>query len=226
MSHSAEENSSDRPEDPARTVRIGYTERDAAIEVLRSAAGDGRISVEELEERMVQFESAHVPIDLDEVLGDLTSELPSDRARAAANSARHGDLARTGIGPGWSPDEREILHAPWTGLIRRGRWPVVPYLRCEPAGVLLELNFLEVITDLSLIDIDVAAQTGTLKLVVPEGWGVDITELKRTKVAVITFKANEAAREGHPTVRVHGNIRSGVLQARGPNFLERRNLRQ
>lgn len=226
MSHSAEENSPDEPDDPARTVRIGYAERDAAIEALRAAAGDGRISIEELEERMVRVESARFPIDLDEVLGDLTSDLPSDRARAAANSAQHGELARTGTGPGWSPDEREILHPSWTGLTRRGRWPVVPYLRCEPAGVLLELNFLEVITDLSLIDIDVAARTGTLKLVVPDGWGVDITELKRTKIAVITFKANETAREGHPTIRVHGNIRSGVLQARGPNFLERRNLHQ
>lgn len=224
MSHSAEENSPDRADNPARTVRIGYIERDAAIEILRGAAGDGQISVEELEERMVRVESARFPVDLDEVLGDLTSALPSDRARAVANGAWHGPLTRTG--PGWSPDEREILHSPWTGLIRRGRWPVMPYLRCEPAGVLIELNFLEVITDLSLIDIDVAARTGTLKLVVPEEWGVDITELKRAKLAVITFKANESAREGHPTIRVHGNIRSGVLQARGPNFRERRNLRR
>lgn len=33
-------------------MRIGYPERDAAIETLRTAAGEGRIMLDELEERM------------------------------------------------------------------------------------------------------------------------------------------------------------------------------
>lgn len=212
--------------DPARTLRIGYPERDAAIETLRKAAGDGRIRLDELEERIERVESSRFPIDLDEVLADITSDLPSARVRAEFEAACAGEVATPRSGPGWSDEDREVLHAPWTtGLIRRGRWPVPAFLRCEPAGVLLELNFLEVNTDLKVIDLEVAARTGTLKLVVPESWGVDITDLQRRAFAVITFKANEAAEEGCPTIRVNGSIGSGVLQAVLPNRRQARMLR-
>lgn len=209
--------------DPARTMRIGHSERDAAIETLRRAAGDGRITLDELEERMRRVESAHFPIDLDEVLSDVTFELPSTHARAEVDAARGADVAAGRSGAGWSAANREVLHAPWTtGLVRRGRWPVPAFLRCEPAGVLLELDFLEVSTDLKIIDIEVAARTGTLKLVVPEGWGVDITGLQRRAIAVVTFKANEVAKEGSPTIRVHGSLGAGVLQALLPGRRKRR----
>ncbi|WP_135537680.1 hypothetical protein [Brevibacterium sp. S111] len=97
-----------------------------------------------------------------------------------------------------------------------------PYLHCKPAGRLLELNFLDIITGLTSIDIRVSARTGTLKIVVPDSWGVDISELDRSRIAVITFKANAAPIDKHPVVRVRGNIGSGVLQALGPNRRERR----
>lgn len=209
--------------DPARTRRIGHTERDAAIDTLRKAAGDGRITLDELEERMERVESARFPGDLDEVLTDVTSDLPSARASADVGGVRAGDVATRGSGAGWSAANREVLHAPrTTGLIRRGRWPVPAFLRCEPAGVLLELNFLEVSTDLKVIDIEVAARTGTLKLVVPESWGVDITDLQRRAIAPITFKANETAEGDCPTIRVHGSLGAGVLQALLPNRRQRR----
>ncbi|MCD1285592.1 MULTISPECIES: DUF1707 domain-containing protein [unclassified Brevibacterium] len=214
-----------QPEDPARTMRIGHPECDAAIETLRKAAGEGRISLDELEERMERVESARFPIDLDEALADVTPDRPSAHARAEADGIRADDLASRRSGAGWSTENREIVHAPWTtGLIRNGRWPVPAYLRCEPAGVLLELNFLEVSTDLKIIDIEVAARTGTLKLVVPDDWGVDIADLQRRSIAVIAFKANQAAEEGSPTIRVHGSIGAGVLQVLLPNRRQRRKL--
>jgi hypothetical protein len=219
--------SSDEPTgesgDPARTIRIGYSERDAAIETLREAAGDGRITLDELEERMGRVESARFPVDLDEVLSDVTSDLPSARARAEVDGARGVDVVAGRSGVGWSAANREVLHAPWTtGLVRRGRWPVPAFLRCEPAGVLLELDFLEVSTGLKVIDIEVAARTGTLKLVVPESWGVDITELQRRAIAVVTFRANEVAEDGCPMIRVHGNLGAGVLQVLLPGRRRRR----
>ncbi|TGD38004.1 MULTISPECIES: DUF1707 SHOCT-like domain-containing protein [Brevibacterium] len=208
----------DQSDDPSRTVLIGDNERDHAIETLRAAAGDGRITIVELEERMELVEAARFPIDLDRPLAGLGTELPSTQILTGAT----GTQRSAGSGYGWSPDNREVLRAPWNGLIRRGRWLVSPYLHCKPAGRLLELNFLDVITGLTSIDIRVSARTGTLKIVVPDSWGVDISELDRSRIAVITFKANAAPIDKHPVVRVRGNIGSGVLQALGPNRRERR----
>ncbi|HJA61959.1 MAG TPA: hypothetical protein H9788_12810 [Candidatus Brevibacterium intestinavium] len=49
--------------------------------------------------------------------------------------------------------------------------------------------------------------------------------MARSPIAVVTFKANEAAREGSPTIRVRGSVGSRVFIARGPNYRQRRRLR-
>lgn len=213
-----------RPDCPDHRIRIGDVERDAAIEALRTAAGEGRITVEELDDRMELVAVARFPVDLDRVLADIVTELPSELSGTVVR--RTPDDSAIETRPGEAPGNREILRSPWTGLIRQGRWPVQPYLRCEPAGALLELNFLEVVSDLEIIDIDVAARTGTLKLIVPDSWGVDSTGLARSPIAVITFKANESARDGYPTIRVRGSIGSGVFIARGPSFRQRRRMKR
>lgn len=212
------------PDHRGQSVRIGDVERDAAIEVLRMAAGEGRITVEELDDRMELIAVARFPADLDRVLADIVTELPSEQSWTVVRGTPDGLPIETRLGE--SPGNREILRAPWTGLTKHGRWPVKPYLRCEPAGVLLELNFLDVDTDLEVMDIDVAARTGTLKLIVPDSWGVDSTGLARSPISVITFKANESAQEGYPTIRVRGSIGSGVFIARGPNFRQRRSMKK
>lgn len=77
---SAEDNSAQPSEDPALTARIGYVERDAAVEILRTAAGAGRITLAALEERMELVVAARFPIDLDQALEGVVTELPSARA--------------------------------------------------------------------------------------------------------------------------------------------------
>lgn len=58
------------------------------------------------------------PPDLDRVLEDIVTELPSERAEAAGETAP-GRAASETL-PGESPGNREILRSPWTGLIRQG----------------------------------------------------------------------------------------------------------
>lgn len=85
-------------------MRIG----DAAIETLKKTAGEGRITLDDLEDRMERVQSARFPIDLDEVLADVTSELPSQRVRAEADGGSSDDVAVRRSGVGWSAESREI----------------------------------------------------------------------------------------------------------------------
>jgi hypothetical protein len=85
---------------------------------LRKTAGSGRITVEELDDRMELVAAARFPADLDRVLEDIVTELPSERAEAAGETAP-GRAASETL-PGESPGNREILRSPWTGLIRQG----------------------------------------------------------------------------------------------------------
>ncbi|MDN6123373.1 MAG: DUF1707 domain-containing protein, partial [Brevibacterium sp.] len=177
MSHSTPDSPGNGPaeNDPAKTFRIGHKERDEAIEVLREAAGDGRITVEELDERMDKIQTARFPIDLDEVLSDLTTNLPSDRFRPGSALTRSNpagqDLAASGP---------LVLKASWENELRRAKWQVPPYIRCEPTMSNVELNFLEVDTDLEVIDVEVVAGMGSVIVVVPDDWAVNTDALTKS----------------------------------------------
>lgn len=213
--------SSPEPPDPARTLRIGHKERDEAIELLREAAGDGRITVDELDERMEAVQAAKHPIDLDVVLGDLTTDLPSDRYRPRAEVARRLPPAQSAYG--WDPVDPLVIKATWDSEHRRGRWQVPPYIRCEPSMSTIELNFLEVDTDLRTIDIDVVAGAGTLVIVVPDEWAVNVDDLAKSWGSVKSA-ANAVPAPGAPTVVVSGSVGMGSFRARFANYFDRRRM--
>ncbi len=221
--------------DPARTFRIGHRERDEAIDVLRQAAGDGRITVEELDERMEQVQAARYPADLDEVLADLTTDLPSHRFRREPPGLGPGFGPVVGRGgapsplphpdreDGWDRQHPLVCRATWEGLNRRGRWRVPPFIRCEPSASNIELNFLEVTTDLREIFIEVVAGMGSVTVVVPDDWGVDVDHLSKSWGSVKTV-VNAIPTGENPTIFVSGSIGMGTFKARFANYFDRRRL--
>ena len=165
--------------DPAKTFRIGHRERDEAIEILREAAGDGRITVDELDERMEKVQSAKFPVDLDEVLSDLITELPSDRFRptSAVSPIDNRALALQGR------DRLDplIIRAGWESEVRRANWAVPPSPSAwNRAMSNIELNFLEVETALETIDVEIIAGLGSVTVVIPDDWAVNVDALSKT----------------------------------------------
>jgi hypothetical protein len=207
--------------DPAKTFRIGHKERDEAIEVLREAAGDGRITVDELDERMEKVQAAKFPIDLDEVLSDLTTELPSDRFRPTSAIASPHDRAQ----PLQGHDRFDplVIKAGWESVIRRARWAVPPFIRCEPSMSNIELNFLEVDTDLDTIEVEIVAGLGSVTVVIPEDWAVNVDHLSKTLGSVKSV-VNAVPTGRKPVVRVGGSIGMGSFKARFANYFDRRRL--
>ncbi|MGO3024042.1 MAG: DUF1707 SHOCT-like domain-containing protein [Brevibacterium sp.] len=207
--------------DPAKIFRIGHKERDEAIEILREAAGDGRITVDELDERMEKVQAAKFPIDLDAVLADLTTELPSDRFRPTsglAPAAGHAMAIQ-----GHDRFDPLVIKAGWESEVRRARWAVPPLIRCEPSMSNIELNFLEVETDLEVIEIEVVAGMGSVTVVIPDDWAVNVDQLSKSWGSVKSVV--DAVPTGRrPLVRVGGSIGMGSFKARFANYFDRRRL--
>src|SRR5579872_917264 len=86
-----------RTPDPA-TMRASHEDRDRVVEQLRVAAGDGRLSPEELDERLERALSARTYADL----VPLTADLPAspDAARLPASRTAPKDLMKIQCGSG------------------------------------------------------------------------------------------------------------------------------
>ena len=71
---------------PASGLRVGHAERDAIAGILQEAAADGRLGMDELDERLGVALQAKTYGDLEPLVADLSVELPwrsSGRALAA-----------------------------------------------------------------------------------------------------------------------------------------------
>jgi hypothetical protein len=61
----------------AANIRVGDRERDAVAAMLQKAGADGRLSMEELDNRLEAALRARTYADLDPLVADLSVELPS-----------------------------------------------------------------------------------------------------------------------------------------------------
>ena len=103
--------------EPTAGIRASDAERDATVERLSSATGDGRLTLEEFSQRMEQATVAKTRAELDRLVADLPAE-PAV-AGAVAASARLPGTSRRSAG---------------CGCPGRGGWPVTSSWPASSAG--------------------------------------------------------------------------------------------
>ncbi|MEU4097315.1 DUF1707 domain-containing protein [Streptomyces sp. NPDC026673] len=188
----------------APALRASHADRDRVVDILSVAAGDGRLSADELDERVEAALSART---LDE-LAPLTADLPAGSGTPGMAAADVKDVVRV--------DHRG-------GSFRRvDRW-IVPRrmeVRSEWGEVVLDFTRAVITQDTLRIDVDVRG--GSLVLVTRPGVVVDADELA---VSFGKVDIRPAAGPGAPvTLRVElvGELEFGQVRARPP----RRTFRQ
>ncbi|MCF3130314.1 DUF1707 SHOCT-like domain-containing protein [Streptomyces olivochromogenes] len=167
-------------------VRASHADRDRVVDTLTVAAGDGRLTAEELDERV---EAALTARTLGE-LSALTADLP---ASAGAPSAK--DVVRieqqggsTSRGDGWVVPRRLEIESAW-------------------GDVTLDLTGAVITHDALRIDLDMRG--GTLRLVTPPGVVVDTDALV---LGYAKIKSRPAGDSGTPVllrVEIHGRMSYG-----------------
>jgi Domain of unknown function (DUF1707) len=159
---------------PREDKRATHEDRDRVIDVLRLAAGDGRLTLEELDERVGAALTART-------YGELTalvSDLPTARDTPA--------------GPPGAPGPKDLvrIECRHSGARRDGQW-LVPrriQLRVSTGGV--TLDFTQATLSWPALQIDVEAHgSGLITLVTRPGIMVDTDDLeirRRSTVKVLT----------------------------------------
>jgi hypothetical protein len=180
---------------PESDLRASHADRDRVADVLRIAAGDGRLTAEELDERLEAALSARTMGEL----AALTADLPS-AADGGAVGAK--DVVRI---------EQEGASA------RRGEdWVVPRRMEIHSAWGEVTLDFTEAVITYDTLRIDLDMRGGALRLVTRPGVVVD-TDALVTNYAKI--KTRRAALSDAPVVlrvEVAGELRFGQVEVRPP----------
>ncbi|MEP6799992.1 MAG: DUF1707 domain-containing protein [Lapillicoccus sp.] len=198
-------------------LRVGHHEREATIAVLRSAAGEGRLTSGELAQRIDTTLAARTFADLDDVVSDLPVARPSTELLRPA--PYDPSLA------GMDPDHRRQITAGMSSYVERGVWVVPPYLFVRAGAGSVRLDFLQAICPHPVVDIAVSGGLGSVTLVLPLGWGANLDQVGKG-MGSLSNKVSSVAEPGQPLLILHGTSGIGSIRVRYANWLDRRRLRR
>lgn len=183
-------------------IRASDAERDATMDQLRDAAADGRLSLEELADRLEAAGRAATRREL----SALTADLPSPA----------GPLARA---PAGTVTVSSRTSAVFGDLRRSGRWVVPRSSRWESVfgDVVLDLREAQVTGD--EIEIDAGTVFGDVQLLVPEGVLVEVRA--RVFFGDVRQSAGLSAPTGAPRIVLSGGTFFGDVRVRAERLRER-----
>ena len=184
--------------DASRPLRASDAERDATMATLRDAAAEGRLTLEELADRVEAAAGARHRAELERITADLPA--PAGRRNEAAVAATEtrsifGDVRRAGV---WL--------VPTTS-----RWATVF------GDVVLDLR--EARVSGPEVTIEAGSVFGDVQLLVPEGVLVEVRG--RTLFGDVKQEAGGDAPAGAPRVVLVGHTTFGDVRVRGRRLRER-----
>jgi hypothetical protein len=176
---------------------VSHEDRDQVAEQLRVAAGDGRLTAEELDERLGTALTARTYGELEVLLTDL----PASPGTGLAPAAAAKDLV-----------ELKIRH----GTIKRdGPWVVPRRLLVEARHGNVALDFSSAVISQPTLDLAISTGHGNIVLIVPPGVVVDADGVAIGHGNIVQRAHRDSAIPVRLLVTVSGSVRHG-------NFVVRR----
>ena len=179
---------------PARELRASHEDRDQVVELLRTAAADGRLNGDELDQRLEVALTARTYGELTA----LTRDLPAAPGLAAAAE----------------PKELIRIEATSGSARRDGRWVVPKRMEIRVASGSVRLDFTEAVITQPVLRIDAELSSGSLILITRPGIVVDTDEVSVRSGSVKVRPPGDAAAPALLAIQVSGKVGSGSITAR------------
>jgi hypothetical protein len=180
-------------------LRASHDDRDRVVELLRVAAGDGRLTAEELDERLEVAMTARTYGEL----ARLVSDLPDSPDVAGAPAPRVKDVVRLNCRSGQT--------------VKDGRWVVPQRMELKVTSGHIKLDFTEAVITHSSLQIDAEVRSGHVILITKPGIVVDTDDVTVSS-GHIKVRAPWGS-DGPEVLRIDvaGKVGSGHLVARPPH---------
>lgn len=217
---------------PGSHLRVGHAEREAVTAILQEAAADGRLEMSELEERLEVALQAKTYGDLEQLVADLSADLPWRPGRRAPvpfsapqfSTAQFSTAPVPGPpAPGFSRDDPLRLDGGVSTEKRDGVWVVAPFLRISSGAGTVKLNCLQARPAAPVIEIEVIAGAGSVTIIVPDGWAANDDRLGKG-MGSKSIKVSREPAPGSPLLVLYGNVGLGSLKVRPPSGRELRKI--
>ena len=182
-----------------RELRASYEDRDKVAEQLRVAAGDGRLTADELDQRLEAALTARTYGEL----AALTADLPGvARVEPDVPAVRPQRAGRIDVGS--------------ASVKREGQWEVPQHLDVRIGSGAVVLDLTRTTVPHSRVEIDAEVRSGSLKIVTRPGVVVDATD--------VTLRSGNVKIRSWPgppppvslLIHVTGSVASGNITARPP----------
>jgi hypothetical protein len=173
-------------------------DRDRVVELLRVAAGDGRLTPEELDERLEAALTARTYSEL----AVLTTDLPVAGGQPVGVAAPEvKKLVRIDCGAGTA--------------VRDGQWVVPERLEVRVTSGSVKLDLTKAIITSPVLALEAEVHSGSLLLVTRPGVEVDTDDVA-VRGGVVRVRPHRADAPVILRIQVSGKVTSGTLHARPP----------
>jgi hypothetical protein len=183
-----------------RNLRVSHEDRDEVAEQLRVAAGDGRLTAEELDERLETALTARTYGELEVLLTDLPASVDPGAVVAPAPEAK--ELVQLKVSHG--------------AINRGGRWAVPRRLVVEARHGNVLIDFTNAIITQSTLDLSIEVGHGNIVLTVPPEVAVDVDGVAIGHGNIVQRVHREPGTPVKLLVTASGSLRHGNLVVRGP----------
>jgi hypothetical protein len=140
-------------------LRASHEDRDRVVELLRVSAGDGRLTADELDERLELAMTARTYGEL----AKLVADLPVDGPVASAPGPRAKEIVRLDCGHGHTKKE--------------GRWVVPQRIEARVRSGHLKLDFSQAVITRPSVQLDAEVRSGHIVLITRPGIVVDTDDV-------------------------------------------------
>jgi hypothetical protein len=207
--------------DPSPPLRASDAEREQTVDALRHAVTEGRLSVEELEERLQAAYTVATRRELELLIADVSMQSIAARGSTALAPASGPPVVREGPGgAGW-------VVSIMSGNDRRGRWRIAS--RCTVINVMggSDLDLCDIELSDPVTHLNVYSLMGGSQIRVPDG--VDVHVARVALMGGNDVRLGDAvAPPGAPQIRIRlvsimggSNVRRGRRLSRAERRQER-----
>lgn len=185
---------------PSPGIRISDADRERAAARLQQALAEGRITLDELEERLAVVYAARYAADLLPPFADLPGDdvVPVQLAAPASPPA---------------PTDQPLMLRSGMGTLRRsGPWTVSSRIRVQSVMGSVILDFCET-TVPPVVDIALELGAGSARLLLPDGASADVDGMM-SGMGTVRSKVASRPVPGRPHFHVHGRSAMGSVTVR------------